>query len=173
MIKGVREPRGRRVLSGFADGHQNPRRVPLARHDLIGQELEIRRGVLQAAPHQPLDAGDGRLRKIDGGVLGGMTNDGPQPAIRFLLVPHRAGNKRLAGLVRDHPGPAFIADGHEAVGGAQIDAENDLRRVVHEPARVRVVRFHRPQGRASIQSNACPNAATRLAKGPESGVFST
>ena len=98
--------------------------VVLALDNAVGEVGQVGCGVGEGAAHESLDAGDGGGRELDGAVGGVVADDGAGGAVGCGLEADDAREKRAVLRVVDGPRALLVEDGDEAVGGAEVDAED-------------------------------------------------
>ena len=88
--------------------------------DAERKQLQFLLHIGDAAAHQALDGVDGAVGMIDQFLPGGVADDD----LAGLMQRNDAGDKLVAILAVDHFGNTELHVGDEAVGGAEVDADD-------------------------------------------------
>ena len=87
------------------------------------EELQFFLDVFHAASHEAFDGVDGALRRFDQGVARGIADDG---LVVRVERDHR-GEKIQAILARNYDRGLPLHEGHQGVGGAEVDADDAIK----------------------------------------------
>ena len=88
-----------------------------------GEELQFVLNVFNAASHQAFDGIDGAFRRFDQRIAGGVSDD---RLVVGVECDHR-GKQVQAIVAGDYDRGIPLHEGHQGIGGAQVDADDAIR----------------------------------------------